>query len=466
MAAKKVLIVEDTLSLAMLYRSQLEKHGFECEMRDTGQLALQALDQMSFALVLLDLGLPDMDGFEILNHMASKGQAGLAVITTADASLSRVIEAMRIGAADYLVKPFSEERLVTTAKNAAEKHSLTAQVRRMERALPKQKMDGFVGSSPAMQAVYNIIRNVATSKATVFITGESGTGKEVTAEAAVSYTRGAGTPFVAVNCGAIPRELFESELFGHKKGSFTGAIADYDGAAKRASGGTLFLDEVCEMELDLQTKLLRFLKTETIQPAGGSRAEKVDVRVICATNRDPLREVRAGRFREDLYYRLNVIPIELPPLRERGEDALAIAEHFLSTYGSEEGKEFEGFDEAAKREISMRLWNGNVRELQNVIRQVSVMKDAGLIEVDDLPKSIDTNVQVKTEDVSNALTDSSPATTSLQSLFDIASLDKLEQAIIENRIKKLGSIPKAANSLGVSPSTIYRKQENWLNDME
>ncbi len=343
------LVIEDTLSLAMLYKAQLEKNGFQTEIRDTGAAALEELAMRDYSIILLDLGLPDMDGLEILEYLAGVGKAGLAVITTADASLKRVIEAMRLGAADYLVKPFSEERLVTTAKNAAEKHSLSQKITRIERALPKKKFEGFVGSSTAMQAVYNIINNVSASKATVFITGESGTGKEVTAEAIHNAGRGKSAPFVAVNCGAIPRELFESELFGHKKGSFTGAIADYAGAARRAHGGTLFLDEVCEMELDLQTKLLRFLQTETIQPVGASKTEQVDVRVVCATNRNPLLEVRAGRFREDLFYRLNVIPIELPPLRERGEDALAIAEHFLNYYGELEQKQFDGFDTEAKK---------------------------------------------------------------------------------------------------------------------
>jgi two-component system repressor protein LuxO len=459
------LIIEDTLSLAMLYKAQLDKNGFQAEIRDTGQAALDALGQSDYSVILLDLGLPDMDGLEILDYLAGANKAGSAVITTADASLKRVIEAMRLGAADYLVKPFSEERLVTTAKNAAEKHSLSQKITRIERALPKKKFEGFVGSSTSMQAVYNIINNVAASKATVFITGESGTGKEVTAEAIHNAGRGKGTPFVAVNCGAIPRELFESELFGHKKGSFTGAIADYAGAAKRADGGTLFLDEICEMELDLQTKLLRFLQTETIQPVGGSKTEQVDVRVVCATNRNPLAEVKAGRFREDLFYRLNVIPIELPPLRERGDDVLAIAEHFLKYYGELEQKDFNGFDEGAQKIISHRRWSGNVRELQNAVRQVSVMLDGGMVSATDIPQEIDpTLIGNMIEDGANhreSLISGTVTDQPMSDMFETETLAELERLIIERRIELKGSIPKAATSLDVSPSTIYRKQENW-----
>ncbi|MEM8687164.1 MAG: sigma-54 dependent transcriptional regulator [Pseudomonadota bacterium] len=305
----------------------------------------------------------------------------------------------------------------------------------------------FIGTSPAILTVMDTVRHVAPSKASVFITGESGTGKEVCAEMIHGLSSRSGKPFVPINCGAIPRDLIESELFGHLKGSFTGAICDRDGAAALADGGTLFLDEICELELQLQTRLLRFLQTGLIQPVGAGRQRAVDVRVICATNRNPKIEVAEGRMRNDLFYRLHVIPIDMPPLSARGGDVTALAEHFLSLYAAEEGKVFLGLSQETKACFTAYDWPGNVRELQNVIRRIVVLNAGPQVEVHMLPEE---------------LRATGPNVVPLGQAGN-RELWMIERAAIEQAIGACGgSVPQAAKRLGVSPSTLYRKREAWL----
>lgn len=458
---RAILLIEDTPSLAYHYRSILQQDAHQVMIAETGADGLLAVGQSDFDLIILDLMLPDMDGFDVFRTLLKKGNTTPVIVCTADGSTERAVEAMRIGAADFLVKPFDQSRLLVTVRNVLDKERLEGEVKRLEQSVPKSDFSGFVGQSTAMQAVFATISNVAASKATIFITGESGTGKEVAAEAIHRSGRGEKAPFVAVNCGAIPHNLFESELFGHKKGSFTGALSDYDGAARRADGGTLFLDEICEMDLDLQTKLLRFLQTSMVQPVGGSNPEKVDVRIVCATNRDPVEEVRAGRFREDLYYRLNVIPVDMPPLRNRGEDIVRIAEHFLQKFGSDENKSFSGFSTDAKLALMARPWVGNVRELQNMVRQLAVLAEPGVIEARHLPSAAHvTAPTLATPEVSEtrpALGPTVPNSAPLE-----GTLFEIERTVIEARITACdGCITRAARSLGISPSTIYRKKEAW-----
>jgi len=313
---------------------------------------------------------------------------------------------------------------------------------------------GFVGSSPAMSSLYEKIANVSTSHAPVFIQGETGTGKELCAEAIHFSGSRAKGPFVPVNCGAIPRELMESEMFGHLKGSFTGAIANRDGAAKMADGGTLFLDEVCELPLDLQSKLLRFLQTGFIQPVGAGKPQKVDVRIVCATNKDPKIEVSEGRFRQDLFYRLFVLPLKLPPLRARGADIGLIANHFLEECNSQEGKSFSGFCDDALALLEGHDWPGNVREMQNAVRLAVVMNKGPLIKRSML-------VELMNEDDHGLQMDVSAFNGGEQS-EQITQLWQIERDAIEAAIANSnGSVPKAAQKLGVSPSTIYRKREGW-----
>jgi len=312
-----------------------------------------------------------------------------------------------------------------------------------------------------MQTVYRIIDSAAPSTATVFITGESGTGKELCAAAIHRQSPRRDGPFVALNCGAIPRDLMESEIFGHVRGAFTGAAKDRLGAAGQADKGTLFLDEIGEMDLELQTKLLRFVQTGTYQKVGDTRLNAVDVRFVCATNRDPLKEVAEGRFREDLYYRLHVIPIHMPALRERAEDVLPLAHHFLMRLAQEEGKGFRGFAPDVEEILLAYQWPGNVRQLQNVIRNVVVLQKGELVTAGMLPSPLNSGVPGRPDNVASAraadVVPPPPATPA-----QLKPLWLVEREAIERAIAYCGgNIPRAAALLEVSPSTIYRKRQAW-----
>jgi DNA-binding NtrC family response regulator len=469
MTSRAILLVEDTPSLARLYSQYLEGEGLTVSTVSTGKEALKELAEDLPDLVLLDLRLPDMDGLEILREIRSREMPCDVVVITAHGSINIAVEAMRAGAYDFLVKPFNADRLLVTVRNAIKHRSLAAIVEKI-RGSARDSYFGFIGSSLAMQAVYRTIDAAAASKATVFITGESGTGKEVAAEAIHRQSPRKNGPFIAINCGAIPKDLMESEIFGHVKGAFTGAHADREGAASRASGGTLFLDEICEMDLALQTKLLRFVQTGTFQKVGGSKTEKVDVRFVCATNRDPLEEVEAGSFREDLYYRLHVIPIHLSPLRERDADVMEIARHFLAEYAAEEGKSFKSFESDVERIFAAYKWPGNVRQMQNVIRNIVVLHDGDEVTVDMLPppvvppgrRPVPKEAGEATANAEEAVPIDQAAAADKR---DIKPLWKVERDVIERAIDACdGNIPKAAAKLGVSPSTIYRKKLSWENE--
>lgn len=330
----------------------------------------------------------------------------------------------------------------------------------MSQAAANVSDHGFVGASASMRSLYEKIDHVASSHAPVFIQGETGTGKELCAQAVHTAGNQADGPFVPVNCGAIPHDLMESEMFGHLKGSFTGAIAHREGAAKIADGGTLFLDEVCELPYDLQSKLLRFLQTGEIQPVGASCSLKVDVRVICATNKDLRMEVAEGRFREDLFYRLFVLALKLPPLRARGADINLIANHYLKKFAREEGKNFTGFSDDALFVMENHDWPGNIREVQNVVRMAVVMNSGLKIESSMLSELLGEKEHVPGLDVSTFnVAVKAPVQTGR---FRSRQLWQIERDAIEAAIVSCeGSIPKAAEKLGVSPSTIYRKRESW-----
>ncbi len=467
---KKILLVEDTIFLAETYKEYLRDEPYEIICAETGEEAYAALEEFMPDAILLDLILPDINGLEILKHIAENKIPVSVVVITAHGSINTAVEAMRLGAFDFLAKPFTPERLVVTLRNALEYQRLTTIVDTYKNDIDRREYYGFIGSSLSMQAVYRIIDSVSASKATVFITGESGTGKEICAEAIHRHSPRAAKPFIAINCGAIPKDLMESEIFGHAKGSFTGAIADRDGAAKLANGGTLFLDEICEMEQSLQTKLLRFVQTESFQKVGGSKLEKVDIRIVCATNRDPQAAVAKGRLREDLFYRLHVVPIHLPPLSEREDDALDIARYFLRQYAREEGKDFEEFSPEAEAAISAYSWPGNVRQLQNVIRNIVVLNDGDEVAEDMLPPPLDAVLSgppafgVIDKEASPGASDRQTAARMAAAGPDqlIRPLAEVERETIERAITICGgNIPKAAQHLGISASTIYRKKAAW-----
>lgn len=455
----QVLLIEDNPVLIRVYQRYLHSEPCHLTQVSTGAEALLHLERQPPAVVLLDLNLPDINGLEILRYISDCGLPSTVVVITAHASIDIAVAAMRAGAFDFLVKPFDGNRLTVTLRNALERQRLLRLVATL-REEGAQGYHGFIGGSLAMQAVYRIIDSAAPSKATVFITGESGTGKELCAEAIHKQGTRRDQPFIALNCGAIPHDLMESEIFGHVRGAFTGAAGDRKGAAALAHGGTLFLDEIGELDLDLQKKLLRFVQTGTFQPVGSSQIDKVDVRFVCATNRDPLADVEAGRFREDLYYRLHVIPIVMPPLRERDDDVLTIAQHFLEKYAAEEGRQFRALSPETQAIFLDYDWPGNVRQLQNVLRNIVVLHDADTVTPGMLPPPLNRLpppllTAVVRRECPSLLED-------VQSESQIRPLDEVEREVIEQAIELCGgNIPRAAARLGVAPSTIYRKRQSW-----
>ncbi|GEM76372.1 quorum-sensing sigma-54 dependent transcriptional regulator LuxO [Vibrio sagamiensis] len=454
--SRYLLMVEDTASVAALYRSYLTPLGIDINIVGTGRDAIESLKNRTPDLILLDLRLPDMTGMDVL-HAVKKNHPDVPIIfMTAHGSIDTAVEAMRHGSQDFLIKPCEADRLRVTVNNAIRK----ATKLKNEADNPgEQNYQGFIGSSQTMQQVYRTIDSAASSKASIFITGESGTGKEVCAEAIHAASKRGDKPFIAINCAAIPKDLIESELFGHVKGAFTGAANDRQGAAELADGGTLFLDELCEMDLDLQTKLLRFIQTGTFQKVGSSKMKSVDVRFVCATNRDPWKEVQEGRFREDLYYRLYVIPLHLPPLRERGEDVIEIAYSLLGYMSKEEGKNFVRFAAEVIARFNNYEWPGNVRQLQNVLRNIVVLNNGKEITLEMLPPPLNHPI--------SKILEVTPVQNQLMKASDILPLWMTEKIAIEQAIKACdGNIPRASGYLDVSPSTLYRKLQAWNSKEE
>ena len=451
---KTILIIEDSPSLARTYQGFLKHAGYNA---DTAETAREAERKLTAAvtpdLILLDLQLPDGNGMDILQSLQARAEAAAVVVITANASLNTAIDAMRAGALDFLAKPFDKARLLVTVESALERASLRKVVSKQKSEKSTPKHMHFLGESRVMRAIYQTIEAVASSDASVFITGESGTGKELAAMSIHDSSRRAAKPFHAVNCGAIPENLIESELFGHVKGAFTGATSDRDGAAALADGGTLFLDELGEMPLALQTKLLRFIQLGTYQRVGESKTRTADIRFICATNKSPMDAIARNELREDLYYRLNVIPIEMPPLRERGGDVALIAETFVQNFAKEEGKRFERLSEDAKGALASYDWPGNVRQLQNVIRNAVVLQDGEELTAQMLPRNL---MQASApEPNAELVTLHSPAD-------EVLPLAVVERRAIEAALAATGgNIQQAARLLEIDPSTIHRRKKAW-----
>ena len=459
-----VLIVDDVPALAASYSAFLSREPVTIHTVNTGRDALAFLERQSVAVAVVDVHLPDMNGLEILQRIRTLGAPTDVIVITAEGSVKLAVEAMREGAFDFVVKPCSKERLVVTVKNALEHRRLSNRLEEVVEQTGEGPPGRFIGQSLAMQVVYRILRSAAPSNATVFITGESGVGKELCAEALHKLSKRKEGPFVAVNCAAIPKDLMESEVFGHVKGAFTGASSDRRGAALQADGGTLFLDEVAEMDLAMQTKLLRFLQEKTVQRVGEDVLRRADVRIVCATNRDPQAEVLAGRFREDLFYRLHVVPLELPPLRERDRDVVLLARHFLEAFAKEDGKAFKGFSPDAEAVMLACPWPGNVRQLQNVVRSIVVLNEGDTVTLDMLPRSLwGSSATPPPPAPAPSVPSEAPAVQpTAPSVTLIRPLEDVIRSTIEGAIEACGgSIPRAAAALQVSPSTIYRRVEGW-----
>jgi len=380
---RRVVVVDDEPSLRWVVRTGLRRAGYEVEEAEDAHRGLALLRQGPAFAVILDINLPGMSGLEAIDEVKRLCPEAAVVVITAEDSMVNAIEAMRRGAVDYLTKPFDLEELLLVLEKAGERRELEEEVRSLRRVHgdPRQEM---AGAAPAMRDLFKRIGQVAARETTVLIRGESGTGKELVARAIHFHSARRTGPFVAVNCSAIPAELLESELFGHEQGAFTGAVRRKRGRFERASGGSLFLDEIGDMAPALQTRILRALQEREVEPVGGERTVAVDVRILAATNVDLERAVAEGRFREDLYYRLNVVALTLPPLRERKEDIPLLASHFIARGNDELGMAIEGISERALARLAAHHWPGNVRELENCIKRAMVLARGTVLGVEEI----------------------------------------------------------------------------------
>ncbi len=381
----KIVIIDDDRSLRRVLEYNLQQEGYQVSVAASGEEGLALFAEEHPALVITDMKMPGMDGMQVLKAVKEQSPETLVIIITAFGTVDIAVEAMKAGAYDYITKPFNRDELRLTVAKALQFTGLTTENKRLRNQLAdRTDFRTMIGSSPAMERVFEIVRKVADTEASVLITGESGTGKELVARSIHTMSGRKDAPFVAINCAAIPRDLLESELFGHVKGAFTGAVKDKTGKFQMAEGGTLFLDEVGELPLELQPKLLRALQERVVEPVGGTAASKLDVRVVAATNLDIEKAVADGVFREDLYYRLAVIPINLPPLRGRREDIPLLLRYFCGKHGSDKVT----FDKTCLTALCAYGWPGNVRELENLVERLLIMRNTDTITPDDLPEKI------------------------------------------------------------------------------
>ncbi len=443
-----VWLVDDDPAIRELISFMVSSQGYEVEAFASGAEVLASPGRP--AAVLLDLMMPEVDGVEVLKELSRRHPTLPVIVLTAVNDVSQAVEVTKLGAYDYLTKPVDQERLLTTLARAVSHHDLEQEVGRLKKELgDRYHLHNIVGSSAAMRRVYELVEKVLESDITVFISGESGTGKELVAKAIHYGSLRSDGPFVDVNCAAIPEGLQESELFGHEKGAFTGAVTTHPGKFEQAQAGTIFLDEVGEMSASAQARLLRVLQERSLQRVGGTKRIDLDVRVISASNRELEELVADGAFRQDLYYRLVVFPIHLPPLRDRREDIPALVEHFLAKYATDAGKKVTRVEPKAMECLVRYGWPGNVRELENVIHR-SLLASAGLV--------LD-QVDLPTGFTPGARADEPPAA---PAVGDVVNLSELEKNAIRAALDRFGdNLSDAARQLGIGRSTLYRKIEQY-----
>ncbi|MEO6588035.1 MAG: sigma-54 dependent transcriptional regulator [Pyrinomonadaceae bacterium] len=391
--ANKALVIDDDKATLDLMEFQLRSEGFLVTKAENGQLGLKYIEDNEFDIILTDLQLPGLSGIEIVKRSKEISPDTEIIMVTGYGSTEKAIEATKAGAFYYIEKPVEFDELIVLIEKAIERKQQKEEIRELRGKLSKRNAyEGIIGGSRAMQEIYELIDGVAVSDANILILGESGTGKELIANA-IHYTSArSNKPFVKVNCSALPKELIESELFGHKKGSFTGAIGDKEGLIGRANGGSLLLDEIGEMPLDLQPKLLRVLQERVYYRVGSEKPQEADFRLISATNRSPFEAIEVGNLREDLYYRINTIEIKIPPLRERMEDVPMLAEHFLKNFSEKYSRENIGFSEEAYDQMLNYDWRGNVRELENVLERAVLLSKTGKISQLNIPKNYNSKI--------------------------------------------------------------------------
>ena len=479
--SKTVLVVDDDPTQRRLIQAVLERDGFSVTHADSGAAAVDGLMAGNGAdVILLDLVMPGMTGLETLAELRGRGFNQPVIVVTATGGIDTVVKAMQAGAIDFFVKPASPERIIVSIRNALSMGDLKGEVERLKKhASGRIKFDDLIGAGPAMTQVKRLGERAAKSSIPILITGGSGVGKEVIARAVHGSSDRAGKAFVAVNCGAIPENLVESILFGHEKGSFTGASDKHLGKFQEASGGCLFLDEVGELPLDIQVKLLRALQEGEVDPIGSKRPVKVDVRIISATNRDLAAAVAEGRFREDLFYRLNVYPIEAPALRERREDIPALIEAFIRRFNVEEGKRVVGAAPETLAYLTAFDWPGNVRQLENAVYRAIVLADAPYLQPHDFPSISGVKTPPLEASTPGPAISMAGATQMLAEIpadspvrildgrGHLRTLEDIERDLIQLAIEiYAGHMSEVARRLGIGRSTLYRKvREQGLDDL-
>jgi two-component system nitrogen regulation response regulator GlnG len=461
----RVLVADDEASIRFVLREVLEEAQHEVVEVDSGDGALEALAAGDYAIAFLDIRMPGPSGLELLERLRAMGSHTAIVIITAQNTLENAVEAMKLGALDYLVKPFSLPEATALVEKAMRARTLQDEVQKLRREVAQRAGPGerLVGKNPALLEIFKTIGRVAGRDVPVLITGESGTGKELVARAIHASSHRAEGPFVAVNTAAIPRELLESEMFGHEKGAFTGAVESRIGRFREASGGTLFLDEIGDMSLELQAKLLRVLQSGELVPVGARRAERVDVRTLAATHRDLDELVRENRFREDLVYRLRVVPIHLPPLRERADDIPVLAEHFVGRYAEELATGPRWLSDAAIGALVDYDWPGNVRELENSVKRALVLSAGEVLTPEDFAFLGGAREASATREAAEALPALVRETVSAELERDRGEvyrrvLERVERPLLETVLRRTGGNQiRAAALLGINRNTLRKK---------
>ncbi len=449
-----ILIVDDEKNYPLIISAVLNEEGFETLTANSASEALETLKSCDVDIVLTDMKMPGMDGIELLEHVKRKDPELPVIMMTAHGTVEKAVEAMQKGAYNYILKPFENESLIVYVKKAVAVYRMVKENRRLKSdAVSRYGFANIIGKSKAMQSFFEIIRKVSPTGATVLIEGENGTGKELAARAVHFTSPRKDNPFVAVNCSALSENLLESELFGHEKGAFTGAASMKKGRFELADGGTLFLDEIGELSPSLQVKLLRVLQEKTFERVGGVKPVSVDIRIIAATNKNLKAEVESGGFREDLYYRLNVLYVRLPPLRERTEDIRLLVDHFIKKFSNERKSDIpvEGIEQDAERLFHEYPWPGNVRELENVIERAMILCPGNMITVSDLPRNFKDNAY-------NTLQlDFIPSNAKLNQ-----TLALVEKMMIERALKISGNVQAhAAQLLGIGKSGLNQKIKKY-----
>jgi len=453
MADPRILIVDDEPNLLESFKVGLELKGYDVSVAPGGAEALEACENNLFDVVLLDIRMPKMDGVETLRNLMGKRPDQIVIMLTAHSSLESAVEAGRLGAFDYLEKPSTADAVHLRVQRALERRDLSAENQRLRSQLrDRYRFKELIGNSPAMQAVYSLIERILPTESTVLISGETGTGKELAARAIHYNGPRADERFYALHCAAIPEELLESELFGHEKGAFTGAISSKIGVFEAADGGTLFLDEVGEMSMAAQVRLLRVLQEKEFIPVGSTTPRKTDVRLIAATNRNLSDEVKNGRFREDLFYRLNVIDIRLPSLSERRDDIPLLIQHFLEKYATEGRKH--RFSEDALNCLARHDWPGNVRELENLVERALALSENDILEVVDLPEDLGGNSLIRGSGASTL------AHRKLQEARETFEIEYIRELLTQTG----GNITHASKMAGIAWQNFHQKLKKYSID--